>query len=494
MENTNSEPKKRKDFFVILAVAYFALPNLIFLATWIRPWIGIPAALAVAFFLIIIFREGVGLVSPPSLDRNTMIFIVALALFWTLLAGVGGFAPQSEDYIKHNLVFHDLVHSAWPVNYALPGGGQNYLCYSVGYYLVPGSLAKIFGDAVLPLATFFWSAFGVGLFFYWVARFNAKTNPGPKMTLVIFLLCAVTGIVWFAFKNHAFSGARDYMIKLGLVNSYLDSFTRLEFQPQHTITGWLGAALLAELIWVQKNPRAAAFVWSLTLLWSVLTSAGLLLLPLAALRRVRLPDYFTPANLIGGGMLVAVMGIYYQGHTGLSYDAPIWKLSNGADWLMYYALFLVFQLSLVALIWLVDSRYSVLKEWRTLFLWSAIFLILLPLFRVGYWSDLRLEGASPALVFIALGASRCFNKEFFQFRKPLFAIFLGVFLLGAIYPAGRPLLNLAKNRDDNSYAGTLRRYGFHNLTEIYDPTAPTFNAAEQYLGRTDSVAARWLMR
>jgi hypothetical protein len=494
MENSNSEPKKRRDFFVILAVAYFALPNLIFLATWIRPWIGIPAALAVAFFLFRFFLENDGSVSPPSLDRPTIIFIAVLALFWTLLAGVGGFAPQSEDYIKHNLVFHDLVHSAWPVNYALPAGGQSYLCYSVGYYLVPCSLAKIFGEAVLPLATFLWAAFGVGLFFFWVARFNAKINPGPKWTVLIFLLCAVTGLVWFAFKNHAFPGARDYMVKLGLINSYLDSFTRLAFQPQHTITGWLGAALLAELIWVQKNPRAAAFVWSLTLLWSVLTSAGLLLLPLAALRRVRFVDYFTPANLIGGGALVAIMGIFYQGHTGLSYNAPIWKLSNGADWLVYYPLFLVFQLGLIPLVWLIDRRYSILKEWRTLFLWSAIFLVALPLLRVGYWSDLRLEGASPALVFIALGASRCFNREFFQFRKPLFAIFLCVFLIGAVYPAGRPLLNLAQNRADHSYAGTLQKYGFHNLTEIFDPTAPSFNAAEQYLGRKESPAACWLLR
>jgi hypothetical protein len=284
------------------------------------------------------------------------------------------------------------------------------------------------------------------------------------------------------------------MLKLGLVNSYLDSFTRLAFQPQHTITGWLGAAVLAELVWVQKNPRAAVFVWSLTLLWSVLTSAGLLLLPLAAMRRVRLPDYLTLANIIGGGILLAIMGIYYQGHTGLSYNAPIWKLSAGADWFMYYLLFLIFQLSLIPLVWLIDSQYSILKEWRTLFLWSVIFLIVLPLFRVGFWSDLRLEAASPALVFVALGASRCFNSEFFSFRKPLFVLLFTAFLIGAIYPMGRPLLNLAKNRDDNSYAGTLRRYGFHNLTEIYDPTSPAFNAADQYLGRKESTAARWLLR
>jgi hypothetical protein len=494
MENKDSGSRIRRDYFVILAVAYFALPNLIFLATWIRPWIGIPAALAVAFFLILIFREGGGPVSPPSLDRSTIIFIAVLALFWTLLAGVGGFAPQSEDYLKHNLVFHDLVHSAWPVNYALADGGQSYLCYSVGYYLVPTAAAKIFGDAVLPLATFLWAAFGVGLFFYWVARFNAKINPGPKFTVVLFLLCAVTGIVWFVFKQHAFPGAGDYMVKLGLVNSYLDSFTRLEFQPQHTLTGWLGAALLAELLWGQNNPRAAAFVWSLTLLWSVLTSAGLLLLPLAAMRRVRFVDYFTPSNLIGGGALVAILGIFYQGHTALAYAAPIWKLSDGADWLIYYPLFLVFQLGLIPLVWLIDRRHGILQEWRTLFFWSAFFLVALPLFRVGYWSDLRLEGASPALVFIALGASRCFNRDFFLIRKPLFAIFLAVFLAGAIYPAGRPWLNLAKNRDDNSYAGTLRRYGFHHLPDIRDPFAPSIEAAGQYLGRPDSLAARRLLR
>jgi hypothetical protein len=494
MENACSGQNGKRDFFTVLSICYLAFPNLIFLTTWIRPWIGIPAALVVAVCLIVVLRKDNQSLVRQSLDRKSMGFVVAIALLWTFLAGVGGFVPQSSDYIKHNLVLHDLVNSTWPVSYNLPIAGKSYLCYSLGYYLVPSSIARVFGDALLPSETFLWASLGVGLFFYWIATFNGRSNPNPRTTVLLFLMCASTGIVWYAFKLHAFSGVRDEMTTIGLVNSYFDNFTRLQFQPQHAITGWLGAAVLYELLWVQKNPKAAAFVWSLTLLWSVMTSIGLLLLPLAALKRVRLRDYMTPVNFIGGGFLVAIMGIYYQGHAGISYNAPIWKASAGADWPLFYLLFLIFQLSFVLLVYLIDLKYSILNEWRVLFVWSAVFLIMLPLYKVGFWGDLRMEAASPAMVFVALGAIHCFNIESFSIRKPLFLLFLSTFLIGAIYPAGKPWLNLITNRNDYSYAETVRTLGFHNLSEISDPSHPSFNAAEQYMGKNESVAARWLLR
>ena len=218
---------------------------------------------------------------------------------------------------------------------------------------------------------------------------------------------------------------------------------------------------------------------------------GLLLVPLAALRRVRCRDYFEPINLLAGGILLVILGIYFQGHIPLADSGVLWKLGGGADWFWLYVLFLILELSPILMVLLVDLKYRTLGDLRPLFYVAVVFLVLLPLYKFGFYSDLRLQSSEPALVFAALGAALCWQRPAFSFRRPLFFLLLVMILIGAAIPLFRPWQNLLAARHDYSYAAIVQNCGYHDITELRDIA---FNAAPQYLGRTNSLAARWLLR
>jgi hypothetical protein len=91
----------------------------------------------------------------------------------------------------------------------------------------------------------------------------------------------------------------------------------------------------------------------------------------------------------------------------------------------------------------------------------------------------------------ALGATRCLQSGVFSLKRPLFILFTGCLLVGAVYPIGRPWRNLIINKEDYSYACTVQTRGFRTLAEYKEPH---WDLAAQYLGRSDSAAARWLLR
>ncbi len=411
---------------------------------------------------------------------------------WTLLAGVGGLLPQSSDYLKHNLLLHDLASSSWPVKYSHEGG-ETFLCYAVGYYLVPALGGKIFGADVMPLITFGWTFAGLVLFFWWAATLT----PKPEKIIAAILLFAPWGIFWSYLKSHGvpglipLNGLEAKLVYNGLLFGYNDSFTRFFYQPQHALTGWLGAAMLFEMVWTQKNPRGAAFAWALCVLWSPLTSLGLLLIPLAALKRMAWQKYFEPFNLIGGGVLLAVLGIYFTSHVPLPDKGFIGSFSNGAEWLLFYPLFIALMLAPLLCLWLVERKDKILGEWRPLFFASIAVLLILPLYKFGIAGDLRQQAGAPAFLFLALAAARLVTSEKFSLDRPLCLVLAGALLIGAIFPIVRPLKNLLARSPDYSYANIVQSIGWRTLPDMTDPR---FDIASQYQGRSDSPAARWLLR
>jgi hypothetical protein len=488
-----AEPDRRRDWFAVLALAYLVLPSLIFLLTWVRPGIGVPAALAVAAACVWFWRRADPGPARPSLSAGNWGFILLLALAWTWLAGIGGFVWQVSDYEKHNLAFHDLLTQSWPVWYS-SGGQSHYLCYGLGYYLAPVLAARAVSPACLPLATFVWGFLGVALFFHWVATFSRS----PKKTLAIVLFFSSTEALWHLFlhllKNPHFArdgaGIAAGFEHLGVASDYSDTFSALQFRPQHVLAAWLGAALLYDLFWRRRSPRGAALVWAACWLWSPLTSLGLLLVPLAALGRWRWREAFEPAN-IGGGILLAVLAVFYQGHVPLAEQGPIWKFSAGGNWLWCYPWFLLMELSPLALLYWVDRKYDLLGGLRPLFWWSLGLLLALPLYKIGYYGDLRLQAQAVALLVCGLAASQSFLSAGFSLKRPLCALLAATQLFGAAYPLARWWQEALNARTDYSFAATNKLWGYENLSDL---KRFGYDYASQYLGRADSLAARGLLR
>jgi hypothetical protein len=490
MQN-ESATSPRRDFFPALATGFFALPNLIFLLGWVRPEIGIPVALLVTAGVVWFAVQKNDFSPRPALTLNSFLLALTVASLWALLAGVGGVLPQSSDYIKHNLLSHDLVTSSWPVNYSSTGH-DTYLCYALGYYLVPALAGKFCGMDAVTWVTFFWTFTGLFLFFWWAVTLT----DSPRTTVAAILLFASTGIFWALFKRHGIpglvttTGLEPKLLDGGLLYSESDSFTRFLYGPQHALTGWLGAALLFDRLWTQKNPRGAIFIWTLCVLWSPLTSLGLLLVPLAALGRADWKKYFEPLNFLALPLL-AVLGVYFQGHLPLPDKGFIGKILPGAECILYYTLFVLLLFTPLLFLWLVEQKEKILGEWRPLFFCSSATLLLLPLWRFGLAGDLREQAGGPALLFLALAAAKILQSDKFSLKKPLCLLLGGSLLAGALIPVARPLQNLTANSTDYSYANIAQFIGWRSLPDMTDLR---FDIAAQYQGSNDSFAVRRLLK
>ena len=489
---TEATTSPRRDHFLALSVAYLAIPCLIFMLGWVRQAIGITAALVVAGCVAWLGWQKQP-ATRPALARKLLLLVLPVAFLWTLFVGVGGVLPQGSDYMKHNLLFHDLTSSSWPVKYPHAGGGT-YLCYAVGYYLVPALGGRVLGVEAIRTLTFLWTFAGLALFFWWAAT----VSKSPRVTIAAILLFAPTAILWALFKSHGLPGVitaaalEPKLLYGGLLFNGFDSFTRFNYTPQHALTGWLGTAVLYEMLWARKIPRGAIFVWALCVFWSPLTSLGLLLVPLAAWQRVRWRDYIEPLNLLGGGGLLVILAIYFQGHLPLPDKGFIGTFLPGSQWLLYYALFLILMFLPILFLWLVERQANVLGEWRPLFLGSIIVLLLLPLYKFGIYSDLRLQASAPALLFLALSAVRIMMSEKFTLDRPLCLLLAGGLFIGALLPAGHLLKNTLSNSIDcYSYEHVVKFRGWRSLTDMTDPR---FDLASQYQGRGNSPAVRWLLR
>lgn len=491
-ENIPSPP--RRDRFAVLALAYLLLPSLVFLLTWVRPVIGLPTAMVAVAGIFLFWRHRAPSQPRPQLTAGTWVYVLGLALLWTFLAGIGGFVAQASDYEKHNLAFHDLLGQAWPVYYH--GDGEtHYLCYGLGYYLPPALLALGTHAAWLPAWTFLWGFAGVALFFYWVATFDQQ----PKKTLIIFLVFATTETLWHMFLHvlhgpHLGQRGLDLtasLIRLGIGSDYSDSWMSLQYRPQHVIPAWPGAALFYDFFWVRRSPRGMGLVLAACCLWSPMMSLGLLLVPVIGWKRWRWPEAFEPANYCGA-VLMIIVAAYVQGHVHLTEVGPIWKFARGGNWPALYAIFLLFQLSPMLFLFLADWKYRLLGELRPLFWGSLLLLLLLPIYKIGYYGDLRLQAGTTALLFCALAATQIFQHAGFSWKKPLFALLLGTQLFGAAYPFGKWWKDaLTGKAVDYSYDATYKLWSYHNLSEFkrYE-----YDYASQYLGRTNTPAGRWLLR
>ena len=128
------------------SMVYLCLPFLVFAPAWLKPWISIPlvilvcGALAIALFGPLPGKSWL----PTSDDLKRSALIGGLALAFAFLTGLCDWVPQSTDYLKHNLIFADLAELEWPVRYS-ESAGAPYLCYGLGYYIIPAALAKVFG-------------------------------------------------------------------------------------------------------------------------------------------------------------------------------------------------------------------------------------------------------------------------------------------------------------------------------------------------------------
>jgi len=502
-------PVTSRDSLFVATVGYLLAPNVVFLASWLSPAWGLPAAVLVLACLFDVWRRARTSVSPPTLRQWA--FVAALALVSTVISGIGELNVQVWDYLKHNLAFHDLVAYSWPVVYPYPEPGGSLLCYYIAYYL-PASLAgKLLGLVWTAPASFLWGLAGVLLAFSWIARLG---RPRGGAVLAVFML--VDGFAWLP-------GLYPFAQRLGLlagapVGSWwtADRFTvrfasfgtppmRLLFEsepthllwaPQHAIAVWLATACVLRTLEEGEPPRYLGLVVAGTLLWSPFVAIGVV--PFVVMALLRNPGGVVSWPAVAGGLALGVpVGLYFLAHSTYQYLGFLpARFSGPLDWFRYL-FFLVTAIGILAFaVALVRRALGVpaQAEWA-LFVTAAVWLVGTTLVVLGYYNDWVMRVSMPALMVFRLVVARVIVELWRRFRKPALRLALATLLL---LSAERPLkvLVLAPfgkvgGRPLSTKIATATRAA-PTLGEL--PGTVAFHLGSQYVGSPDSWFGRHMMK
>jgi hypothetical protein len=479
------------------SLIYLFLPLVVFVMGWLKPWI------AILLLLLIILSVGSMVRRHKSLPRFSsgrlhMVAVVTLiAIGLVFLTGLWPGLPQSNDYLKHNLIIGDLAGRSWPVRYPGVGGGE-YLCYGLGHYMIPGAIAKLCGPASVGIAGFMWATTGVFLFLLGLARFFPRNAP---IGILLVLLASGLGTFWYLIKTGLVHSLMPMgflpdipdFLHLGLFTSNLDSFTRMFYQPQHCLAGWLSGLLIYELLVVRKMWAESASVIAATSFWSPLTAVGLGVIGLAVLCAEHRTLVFRPlVHLVAALAIMGIMTAFYLPHLPIMEKGFIWDLSGDAPWLIWYFLFVLFFVLIpaTAVYWL-EWNKPYLGSLKPVMAGALLLLLASPLYKLGYFGDLRMQISGPAFLFVAIAMTRGLLLGPSEDRMVPFLFLCAVFLGGAIVPLIRTYENMIVGARTDFRIETLRN---NELDSIKDLRMTGFDVTSQYLGRSDAPSARWLLK
>jgi hypothetical protein len=482
-------------------MVYLFLPLFIFAAGWIKLWISIPLlALVAASVGTMVCSPGPGML--PRLSAKSlrdMILILAGTVIFALLTGLWEGTPQSGDQYKHSLILGDLIERPWPVRYPGEGGGE-YLCYGLGHYMVPATIAKAFGTSIAGPAVLVWGTLGLFLFFLGLGRlFGKYAVPG----IALFLLCSGLGLLWYLFKTGFHEllpwgilppADEAHILNLGLYTANPDSSSRIFLQPQHGIAGWLGGLLIHELLVIRKRWTESAAVLAAIFFWSPFTMLGIGVIGLAAFVANHRTLVFRPVIHLASALAVmAIMVAYYLPHFPIAEKGFIWNLAGRGLWVPWYIFFTscFILLPTAAVFWL-DSKQPYLGVLKPEVVAMTLLLFACPLYKIGYYGDLRMQISGPAFLFIALGMTIGLLKGPKRGRMLPYLFLCGVFLAGSLIPLVRTVATAFSSAPRTDYRiASLRKNG---LNSIKDLRMPGFDVTTQYLGDSAAPSALLLLR
>lgn len=165
------------------AVAYMALPTILFLLGWVRPLFSVPAAAAVAAAAVLLGAT----IPAPTLHftrRQMAIYlcVLALSLLWLLAGGMTGITSQHADFVVRNPIYETLIRCDWPL---VDAGGRPFIYY-LAFWLPPALACKCFSCSDIFIINYVLTAWtGLGLFLSMAAAWDIP----PKNQLFLASLC-----------------------------------------------------------------------------------------------------------------------------------------------------------------------------------------------------------------------------------------------------------------------------------------------------------------
>ncbi|MBX2840132.1 MAG: hypothetical protein KTR26_00060 [Flammeovirgaceae bacterium] len=485
---------KNQDLLSYWTIIYLGLPTIIFIIGWLKLWIAIFGA---GCFIISIFffykslgkEEKIQIGSKLTLTNQVLIWLMAIST--VLYAGIGGYIFHG-DTNKHFAIIFDLVNERWPVVYE-----ENFLTkdpvfldYYIGYYLPTGLLGKIFGIENTNLFLIIWASIGVYLVFRWVLIFSRERLI--FLSIIVFLLLGGQDFLYSAIKipikflfigewNDPYIFEMEVSAEASVHNNLLQYYAPmvgLTWAPQHYIGGWLATSLFMHQIIYKKTFVNIGFILSLTPIWSIFNTIGLVPFFLFFVFHYKFKDAFSLQNLLGGGFNMLILFFYFQAHFPIEITGWVWEFVPGKSWVFKILIFALIEYGLYILL---IHEYILKSQFKFFVIISAICLLLFTLYAIGMFNDFLMRSGVPGMFVISI----VLVKYFKSVQQKKLKIILGfVILLSCI-----PYLFL-RYRVKDRLAEQERVENSSSVVNIYEDA--WFNS--QYLGRSSSVFYKYFSK
>ncbi len=429
---------------------YLMLPYALYSLFWLKWFIGIPL-FVLLFSCVWRMQKSDGVSSEASAKKafdQAALMAVVILFFWTWYSGIGGHVFQNYDWKKHNGILIDLTKQPWPVTYQTLGKHSSWLMvYYVAFYLPSAGIAKLIGGGFETAqgVLFVWTMLGLWLLF---KEFRIQFKQKSMLALIIFVL--FSGMDIFGYLYHTSQGmpyCYDYQPLEGL-RGHLEcwtglislmqysSFTTLLFWvPQHAVGGWLCTALLYRH---RKDYNVILLVWCLSILYSPFVFIGLAPFVFTsvygAIKEKHMRRLLSVQN-VAGAVIGLVIGLYYLSNKAQAAfpKAFLWEVNTDGTALKLYFAFVLFEFLLLSALLLLGV-FKDRQLWKDIPWFAAmnIVLLLLPLYKYGYYNDLCMRASIPALFVLFILTVKVLLSD--AASKMIKGMIILLLIIGAVTP------------------------------------------------------------
>lgn len=420
------------DGLTLLALAYLALPNLIFVFGWFR----LPVAFALACVLFYLFLGTIGKRSISwRLERSPAAgaAVLVTAFAWAAFGGGSHFMYANHDWIVRDAVLGDLVNAEWPVIYKSLDGTALILRSAIGYFLPPALFGKLFGTAILGIAIYLWTVAGVLLFLALLplpGRLGWPLLLGLVVT-VFFSGMDFLGLIIATESMPIFPLRLEWWVPL----SYPSLTGQLLWAPNHCLPIWIGTLLLLRHRHGDDLLRIACVLLPLTLIWTPFAAVGLLPFILMGARKAfgRLGWKAIQWRLVAACVLFSLpISLFLLTDIGsiaaetVAQVQPSAAVNSSAQAFSFreYLIFISCEFLLLAL-----ALATHVRQARDFFVTAIAMLLTLPLIRFGPSNDLLLRLSTPPLIMLLAACLHPLLSQNRSLRSPtlwLVWIFLAI--------------------------------------------------------------------
>lgn len=256
---------------VYIAYLYIFLPVLLFLLTWIKPIIGIPFFVLVAFGIYQSLKNETP-VWTPSFSKRSVVYLcvgIGIIVLVVLTSGIGGSVPQMPDHLYRNTLYKVLVDYDWPVKITAYTGSVNGLTYYIGFWLPAALCAKFTSYQFGFLFQQIWAVIGLFLVWYFICERKKKLSI---LFLVLFFLFGGADYIGTLLTGNYFDQPGNSVEWYSVLYNYPSVLTEIFWAFNQAIYAWVIFVLLQR----QTTNRSLLFIWSASLLSCTLPAVGMI--------------------------------------------------------------------------------------------------------------------------------------------------------------------------------------------------------------------------